>query len=116
MRDSIDRVPRSVNSLAPDAEFLAVIDNNGPTPCLVQYCDAQVRMIHSKSPLPKLTGFLSPRAPRELAKPLCIGCCSRQACHLEGADWAELERRFRSIPHVSESELELRRADILRYE
>ena len=37
--DSIARVPRSVALLAPLVSFLAVVDNSGEVPHLVQYCD-----------------------------------------------------------------------------
>lgn len=39
--DSIARVPRSVAMLAPLADFVAVVDNSGKKPHLVQYCDAE---------------------------------------------------------------------------
>jgi len=38
--DSLARVPRSVDHLRPLADFLAVVDNSGCCPRLVEYCDS----------------------------------------------------------------------------
>lgn len=39
VRDSIARVPQAVALLAPEAAFLAVIDNSAEAPQLLKYCD-----------------------------------------------------------------------------
>jgi hypothetical protein len=42
IRDSLERVPRSVAALAPCAHFLAVIDNSGPEPQLAKWCEQEL--------------------------------------------------------------------------
>lgn len=39
--DSITRVPQSVRELAPLADFIAVVDNSGSCPRLVECCDRE---------------------------------------------------------------------------
>lgn len=42
LRDSLQRVPRSVAALAPCAHFLAVIDNSGAEPQLEKWCEREL--------------------------------------------------------------------------
>eukprot|EP00965_Chrysotila_dentata_P193008 6175492-Pleurochrysis_carterae.AAC.4 len=42
VRDSIERVPKTVDLLSKELDFLAVIDNSGARPQLVKYCDEEM--------------------------------------------------------------------------
>jgi len=41
IEDSLARVPASIELLAPLTDFLAVVENSGATPTLVDYCDTE---------------------------------------------------------------------------
>jgi len=52
--DSLSRVPISVNLLAPEAEFLAVIDNSDDAPTLIKHCDT-MSCSYSKNDWPQIS-------------------------------------------------------------
>ena len=65
LEDSLERVPRSVNALAPLADFLAVVDNSEASgvPRLTAYCDLDVCMSCGAEEWQQLSNRLSASPP-----------------------------------------------------
>ena len=93
--DSIRRVPRSVQSLAPLADFIAVVDNSAERPFLVEYCDRDA-CYTCIDEWDQLSNRLEPdETSRNLADDECLVATTSRT------EWEQIARNFEAARRTS---------------
>lgn len=88
--DSMTRVPKAVALLAPQADFIAVVDNSADTPHLVEYCDGETCFVEDEA----LDGWA------ELSERLSTELAGREYCDVFECDetpedaWERIAKNF----------------------